>query len=570
MAFIAVLLLLWMIGMAARLFYLQVLASKPVRHTATVTLPAPRGMIYDCFNKELPLALNLPAWDLAVDYKALPEGTNRTHAAEALAEVTGKDVDEVLDIFRKACERRNRGFPLARTLDFRAVSLVDRGSVDEIPVRSFISKTDTYVRSYPQNERLAQVIGYVDVDGNGAMGIERMYDSYLRGAPGSRQIVRNAMGAEVRELRGVAIDPTPGADIHLTVDSRIQFVVERELRAAMEEFRSTAAWAVIQRVRTGEILAIASMPDFDLNSYAEYRSDDPCRRCYPVAAMYEPGSTMKTLTISGAINAGVVTPDTIVDAEKGAWLYGGFVLHDHPTGPISVATVIQKSSNIGTAKIALMMGNKNLEGYLRAMGIGSRVDIDLPGEARGMLDDSRRWDKVRPTRVAIGQGVAVTALQMVGAYATIANGGVMMQQYVVDRIVAADGTILLRNEPREKGHPLRASTTEKMTSMLQLVTQTGGTASRAKLPGYNVAGKTGTAQIPINGHYSSTDYWATFAGFVPAERPEIAMVVVVEKPHPENGAHTGGAVAAPVFVRIAEDVLRYLGVAPSEPISDAQ
>ncbi len=559
------LLALWMGGMVVRLYHLQVKKSKPITHTRTIHLPAPRGRIYDSFNKNQPLALNLPAWDISVDYMMLPEGTNRLAAAEALSQYIDKDIDEILELFNKACARKNRGYPIGRTLDYGVVAFVEKGSVNKIPARLFLIKDDIFVRNYPQGERLSQVLGHINLEGNGAAGIELAYDKYLRGAAGQKKVVLDAHGAEVRELRGATIEPTPGADIHLTIDSRIQFVMERELRAAMEEFETDTAWAIMQRVSTGEIIAIASMPDFDLNDCVNIRGNDPCRRSNPIAAQYEPGSTMKTLTVSGAVNEGIVNPNSLVNVENGAWVYGGHTLHDHPTGIITVADIIAKSSNIGTAKIALELGNARLEGYLRALGVGSVVGIGLP-ETRGLLRPHAKWEKVSPTRIAIGQGVAVTAAQMVGAYATIANDGTMMQPYVIDRIVASDGTVLLRNEPRVKGHPLRPETAEKMALMLEGVTRKGGTAARIKIPGYRIAGKTGTAQMVIDGRYSSSSYWATFAGFVPADHPEFAMVVVCQ--NPKGLKHQGGSVAAPVFARIASETLQYLAVPPSSPHPD--
>ena len=571
----AILLTAWMALIVARLYYLQVKKSKPVFHAATVSVPAPRGRIYDSFNKNLPLALNLPAWDIAVDYLALPDGTNRTAAAEELAEHLGKDIDEILDKFNKACERKNRGYPLGRTLNYDIVPFVTHGKVNGIPVRSFIHKTDIFVRDYPQGERLSQVLGHINFDGIGAAGIERAYDSYLRGAAGQRKIVLDAHGAEVREMRGTVIEPTPGADIHLTIDSRIQFVMESQLRKAMTQYDVDVAWGIMQRVSTGEILAIASMPDFNLNDSASIDGDNPCKRCCPIEAQYEPGSTMKTLTVSGALNEGLVTPETRINVENRSWYYGGFTLHDHPTGIISVTDIIAQSSNIGTAKIALELGDARLEGYLRALGVASVVGIGLP-ETRGMLQPHAKWSKVSPTRIGIGQGVAVTAAQMVGAYATIANGGTMMQPYIVDRIVANDGTVLKQNKPRVKGHPLRPETAAKMCMMLEEVARRGTAKNGIKrarreevedgaaaIPNYRLAGKTGTAQMVINGAYSSTHYWATFAGFAPADHPEFAMVLVFQNPKGAN--HQGGNVAAPVFAKIADIALQYLAIPPSEP-----
>ena len=557
-------LFLWLCAMGWRLATLHLSSGKQKSFDFSRVVPAPRGQIYDSVNTELPLAGNLSAWIVSIDYENLPpEGPDRGKAAGILADAMDMDADVVLDYFRRACTKRNRGLPLGRTLN----PDIERLASSSGPLYRLISTTRIYVRHYPQNERLCQTLGYIDADGNGAMGLEKAFDRYLRGADGRIDGMRDAHGREIRHRRSSTIAPEAGADIHLTIDSRIQFVAEAELRAAMEQYHATGAWAVVQRVATGEILAIASMPDFDLNHYAtcdhEFCRANNVRDCWrnkAVASMYEPGSTMKTLTVAAAVNEGIVTPDTVIDVGQGPWYYGGFYLRDHADGPITVSTIIKKSSNKGTAMIALKLGNERLEGYLRALGIGSRVGIGLPAESPGRLDSHKKWDKVRPTRIAIGQGVAVTALQMANLYSTIANGGTMMHPYIVRRVVAANGTVLEENRPVIMGRPFRRDTAHKMAQMLQGVTETGGTAAKhTSVPGFHVAGKTGTAQIPGVGGYSQTDYWATFAGFVPTECPEIAIVVVVERPKP---LHAGGVVAAPIFSHIATAALQYLGVTP--------
>ncbi|MGI6494979.1 MAG: peptidoglycan D,D-transpeptidase FtsI family protein [Kiritimatiellia bacterium] len=550
-------LFLWMAAMGWRVCYLHLSEGKTRSYRFTTILPAPRGQIYDSVNHELPLAGNLAAWDVAIDYKNLPpEGPGRGKIAGILADAMDMDADVVLDYFRRACARGNRGLPLGRTLNPEVETLARSKG----PLFRYVSTTRTYVRHYPQNERLCQTLGYVDKDGNGAMGLERALDAYLRGAEGRIVGTRDAFGNEIRHLRSSAIAPEPGADVFLTIDSRIQYAAETELRNAMEQHHATGAWAVVQRVPTGELLAIASMPDFDLNRYAD--CDRDCWRNKSVISMYEPGSTMKTLTVAAALNERIVTPDTVIDVGQGPWYYGGFYLRDHSDGPITVSTIIKKSSNKGTAMIALRLGNERLEGYLRALGFGSKVGIGLPAESPGSLDRHQAWDKVRPTRIAIGQGIAVTALQMANLYATLGNGGTMMKPFLVERVVAADGTVLEENRPTVMGRPFRPDTAAKMRDMLVSVTEAGGTAGRhTAVQGFRVAGKTGTAQIPGIGGYSQTDYWATFVGFAPAERPEVAIVVVVERPKP---LHSGGVVAAPVFSRIATASLQYLGVTPPE------
>lgn len=231
----------------------------------------------------------------------------------------------------------------------------------------------------------------------------------------------------------------------------------------------------------------------------------------------------------------------------------------HPYGDLTVADVVKKSSNIGAGKLALMLGKTRQEEYLRRFGVGSRLGIDLPGEEAGLLASSDRWSAISPTRIAIGQGVAVTALQMLGVYCAIANNGLLMRPYVVDRIFRDDGTLLYQAEPKPLGRTITASTASTVRGLLRRVTESGGTGRRARVAGYGVAGKTGTAQKPVNGGYSDTAHMASFVGFLPADAPEIGIIVVVDEPQP---LHTGGVVAGPVFGRIATETVRCLNIPP--------
>jgi cell division protein FtsI (penicillin-binding protein 3) len=349
--------------------------------------------------------------------------------------------------------------------------------------------------------------------------------------------------------------------VYLTLDQKVQYFVENALDAAMEEHQAKAAWAIVQRVETGEILAMAVRPAYDLNEYGK----TPLERQRNEAAghVYEPGSTFKGLVFSAALNEGVIHPDDLIDCENGCWYYGGRPLRDfHAYDVLSTADVLKKSSNIGTAKIALKLGNRRVYDYLQEFGIGKRSGIDLPGEEVGILHDPKNWSKICITRIAMGHSVSVTALQILNAYCCIANGGFLMRPYVVQRVVGPDGTEILVNEPTVASRPIRQETARLMCKLLARVSEDGGTARRARVEGYSVAGKTGTATKTLpTGGYSTTDHMASFVGFLPADRPEIGIIVVVDTPQPK---HTGGQVAAPVFREIAEQAVRYLDVPPTD------
>ena len=314
-------------------------------------------------------------------------------------------------------------------------------------------------------------------------------------------------------------------------------------------------------MRTGRILAMACRPAYDLNDYGAVSNDLRLNRA--IGYVYEPGSTFKIATIAAALNEHVTEPGTVFDCENGHWLHAGHILRDyHPHGRLCVADVLKVSSNIGAAKIAGLLGEQRMYRYLRDFGVGDRLGVDLPGEEGGILMPPRKWSALSVSRIAMGQGVAVTALQMVNLLCCLGNDGFLMRPYTVDRIVNKDGDVVKRNEPYVLARPVRTETARLMCRMLARVTEEGGTGTKARVPGFTVAGKTGSAQKAVAGGYSDSAHVASFMGMLPAERPEIAIMVVVDEPQP---LHTGGQVAAPIFSEIATQVIRYLDIPPLPP-----
>ncbi len=559
MWFVGLLLILAMAGLTGRLCFLHLSDLDPVTRPWEMKLIARRGTIYDRNGSSNPMAVSLSFHQAFIDPLAVKPRHSKLAIAGLLSERLGLELDRVLICFN-ATNSRHQLLP----------PLVDDRICREIATNKSISGVgweDRVVRTYPQGHRMANVIGFVNKEREpeGGAGLELVYNAKMKGINGRIEGEKNAMQQEVPDRRTAYIPPIDGASIYLTLDDNIQYVVENELQRVAQEFRATGAWAIVEKVDTGEILAMASYPTYDPNRYNEYGSMD--WRNLAIGVNYEPGSTMKSFTIAAGLNERAILPETRMDVGRGTWFFAGHVLHDHVEGVIDTGVALSKSSNIFCARVGLMLGERRLKAYQRAFGFGERVGIDLPGEERG-LQQSGKWGELATSRIAIGQGVAVTGMQMLNGYCCLANGGRLMKPYVVSRIVDSQGTELQRNQPQVMARPIRPEVAATICRMLIGVTEEGGTATRAKVINYTVAGKTGTAQIPENGQYSSSEYWASFVGFLPAEKPVFGVLVVVERPHPQ---HMGGFVAAPVFARIAEATAKYLEVpATVAPEADAE
>ena len=557
MILVTALLLAAMSGVSVRLAYLHLGPNehrvKAAERASTFEdpLPVARGRIFGSGHNGTILAMNQPVKDVCVDPARVAEKQQQDSVIRALTAVLATDEAQVL----ARLSETNRRFAYVQRF-------VPEEKTDELQQMNLtgVFFRDTSTRYYPHGMFMCHLLGFANLDGIGSAGVEQMMDKYLRGCPGLRV---GRQDGHHRELYNERIRDVPGQDgddVYLTVDQNLQYMVERALDTAMEKHQAKGAWAIIQKVRTGEILAIASRPAFDLNEFRTASLDVLLNRA--IGTVYEPGSTIKPATIALALSQGIVTPSTTFDCENGAWMYAGKVLRDlHPYGLLSVADILKKSSNVGTAKIAVELGEKRLDQGFRSFGYGSVLGVDLPGEEKGILHPLSDWSKLSVARVSIGQGVAVTALQMLGMMCCIANDGFLMRPRVIDRVVGPRGNVILKNEPEVLARPIGADTAALMRYMLSRVTEEGGTGKRACVDGYLVAGKTGTAQKAVPGGYSDTAYVASFVGFMPADHPEIGIIVVVDEPQPY---HTGGYVAAPVFGEIAEQAARYLDIPPSD------
>lgn len=423
---------------------------------------------------------------------------------------------------------------------------------------------ETSMRNYPKGALGAHVIGFSNREGVGSAGIELRMNSYLLGTTGLRVSQKDGRRREIYSRRTVDIEPQPGADVYLTIDQQVQYFTEKALDELVQEYRPQGAWAIVQNVRTGEILAMASWPTFNPNRYSDPNLPSEWMRNRAVGFGYEPGSVMKSVIIASALDGGYVTSRDVFDCEDGRWMYGGRALHDsHGEGLLTVADILKKSSNIGAAKIALQMGNQKAYQCLKDFGFGSRTGVDLPGEEGGILWPVKNWSKISITRLAMGHEINVTALQMISALSTIANDGTRMRPYVIEKVVSANGQTVFETIPEELNRPIRPETAKLMRRLLARVTQPGGTGTKAAVQGYAVAGKTGTAQKvrpkEEGGGYYPRKYIASFGGFLPVENPAISIIVVADDP---QGAHYGGTVCGPAFRKIADQSVRYLRISP--------
>jgi len=413
-------------------------------------------------------------------------------------------------------------------------------------------------RFYPNRMLAATVMGHAGADGDGLDGVELAFDKQLRGQTSSVQGIRDALGRELF-IDGMGETASgAGSDVMLTLDRYLTFVTERAIAEAQDQYHAKGIMAAILDPRTGDLLAMASVPSYNPNDPSGAGERGARNRI--ITDAFEPGSTMKTFTIASALDAGAVRPDDRFDCQMGRMMVGKYTVHDtHPHGSLTVAEVFKFSSNIGATKIARRLGRERLAAALARFGFGRKTGLGLPGEQSGIVRPIERWGEIGLANVSFGQGLTATPLQIVSGLSAIASGGVYHPPRIVERVIHPDGTF----ETIPQGPATRViseKAARAMTAIMVGVTEAGGTAKAAAIDGYRVAGKTGTAQKVSGGHYDSTKWVSSFIGFAPADDPRVAIAVMVDEP---QGAHLGGAVAAPIFKEIAEEALRYLHVVPS-------
>ena len=534
-----------------------------IDYTFKRQLPGRRGSIFD--STGTPLVKSVPVWDYHLDPVALTNRVVRRRGepprpraaiVKTISKALGLDFKKLLSM---SDDVKRRYQPLAVSSDPEAHRIL----ADSTLVAG-VSIEDRQIRQYLHRRRLSHVLGSVNAEHVGSAGIELKYNGYLTGIPGEIRGMKDARGRELYDKRIVSVDPVPGADIYLTIDHTLQYEAETALAAGMATFEPGAAWCVVMDAKSAAILAMASLPDFDPLRFGA--APDAAKLNRVTNFTYEPGSVMKVITASAAFDSGFAGPDRMYSTARNDERYyrlpgdGSHVWE--PT--MSVADAIVHSSNIVIGKLGYDLGPARLWSYMRAFGFGSKTGIELPGEEVGILPHWKRWDKATWSRAPIGQGVAVTAIQLASAYQAIANDGVRMKPHVVKRIVDASGADLYVHSDEVVGRPISATAARTIRNVMLGVATRNGTARRAAIPGYSVAGKTGTAQKVVGRRYAPGLYRATFCGMVPASDPRLVVLVTLDF-DANRKFHQGGNSAAPVFRRIATAALRYLMIPPDKP-----
>jgi cell division protein FtsI (penicillin-binding protein 3) len=542
---------LWTVSIEARLVYLQVIEHGDMMARAnrqqlrTVKLPAKRGEIVDRTGRVL--AYSVDADTIAADPTEVddPEMVARRVCA-ALDHCTSSQ----REVMAERLSSRQQFAYLARQVsadEARRVKDLD------LPGVAFYKESRRY---YPKKDLAAHVLGYVGVDNVGLAGLESTFDARIRGREGKMLLQtdarRRAMSSREERL------PTAGDGLELTLDEYLQFIADRELRRGVAENGASGGTAVILQPDTGEILALANWPTFNPNAFNA--SEVVARRNRAVQDLYEPGSTFKIVTASAAIEEGLIRTTDQIDCSPGHITFGSRVIRDtHEYGVLPFIDVIAKSSNVGAIKVGMRVGSNRLSQYVSRFGFGQTLASDFRGENAGMVYSPERLDASALASVSMGYQVGVTPLQMAAAVAAVANGGELVEPHVVRAFV--------RNGHREEvprnvvRRAIAPETAAIVTEVMEAVVERGTAKSFAQIEGYTVAGKTGTASKIVNGHYSKSDYNASFVGFVPSRKPAVAIVVVIDSPH--AGSYYGAVVSAPVFKRIAEATLRHLGIGPT-------
>jgi cell division protein FtsI/penicillin-binding protein 2 len=545
---------------AWRLIHLQILQydyfSKLAaqKHLRCQPIPAKRGRILDRNGEEL--AVNIPVRTVTAD------GTHIKDPA-ALAAVAAPFLEmPVEELTGKLSTKRPYVVIKKEVAEEKAQAMI--AAMEKARLRGLYLEEGS-VRSYPNGEMLCHVLGFVDHSGHGIDGIEKSFDSELRGQDGFRWIEHDRKGLEIVTYRGQEQLPENGSDIRLTIDMGLQAIVEKEVDAAFRDLHPAGAAAILVDPQSGEILAMANRPNFDPNKFNEAKPEEMRNRI--ITDMYEPGSVFKIVVASAALNEGIVSDRTRIFCENGLFSYGGKTVKDHhKAGDMSLAEILQYSSNIGSAKMSLMMKDQKYYDYVRSFGFGEKTGIPLQGEISGLVNPPRRWDMLTKTRMAFGQSVSVTPIQMIMAMSSVGNGGKLMKP----RLVLSRGEGSTPSETAAPRQIVREETSKFIANALQKVVSKEGTAPLAAIDGFTVAGKTGTAQkVGPHGGYLNDRYIVSFAGFFPAEHPRLTGLVIVDDAKIGAAANYGGLVAAPIFSHIGGRAARYLDIQQENAVAQA-
>lgn len=518
--------------------YLASLAQK--QHNLFVELEPLRGAIYDANLK--PLAVNILVDSVYASPNAL-SNMDKQKIIKLLPSILNVD-----SAYLKSKLSRNKHFVwLSRKITPEQSEAIKKIGIKNI---GFVKESK---RCYPNGYLASHIVGFAGLDNKGLEGLELNYDSYLKGEAGWGLFLRDARQTKL-DLWEKMVLPKDGYDLVLTVDEVIQYIAERELDKAFKQYHAKGACIIVMDPHTGAVLALANRPTYDLNNYSSVSKDS--RRNRLICDMAEPGSVFKIVTASAALEENKVSEETKIFCENGAYKIAGHVLHDHTShGTLTFKEVIGQSSNIGTSKVAQMLGQDTLYKYIKLFGFGAKTGIDLQGEIQGVIREPRYWSKLSIATVPMGQEVGVTALQLAGEISVIANGGQLMKPYVVREIRDKNGESIKEFYPVMRNKVISLDTANRIKNILVEAVESG-TGKLSKMEDFTSAGKTGTAQkLEPNGRYSHSKFIGSFIGFAPAQDPLICVVVMIDEPHP---VYFGGVVAAPVFKNVASDTLKYL------------
>ncbi len=444
----------------------------------------------------------------------------------------------------------------------RHVTPSETKAVRDLGLKGIVFKPEQS-RFYPNKTLAAQVLGFSGIDGNGLEGIEFICDDYLKGEGRKLTVLKDALGREIVSEKVPVDDRPSGKNVILTIDRTIQYITEKALEEAVSKFSAKSGIAIVMVPRSGAILALAHVPLFNANAFSKYNRDHWRNRA--ITDPFEPGSTLKIFSAAAALESGAISPQSIFFCENGKYRIGNNTIHDtHSYGWLTLQKIVKYSSNIGIVKVGEITGAEALYKTLSAFGFGDKTGIDCPGETAGNLLPYRRWTKIDAGAIAFGQGISVSAIQLITAVSAIANDGVMMKPYVIQAITDQNGGLVKRNKPTTVRRVISVETARTIKKILTSVTDSDGTGIQAALNGYTVSGKTGTAQkTDEKGTYADEKFTASFIGFTPATKPELAILVVVDEPRRN---HYGGVVAAPAFRQIAQEALNHLNIPPDKKV----
>jgi cell division protein FtsI (penicillin-binding protein 3) len=507
------------------------------RYSRVIEVPATRGRIADRNGEAL--AISTPVRSVWAIPGSVPADPAQMKRLSALLEM---DPDE---LGRRVADTSRDFVYLKRQL---APEAAERVAALGMPG---LYQHREYRRYYPGGEVMAHIVGFTGVEDAGQEGVELAYQKSLAGQPGSRRVIRDRLGKIVEDVESIR-EAQDGSHLTLAIDSKIQSLAFGALRNAVEAHKAKAGGIVVLDVRSGEVLALVNLPSYNPNNRARLTGAQLRNRV--LTDTFEPGSTLKPFTVALAMELGRVTPQTPVQTAPGKLTIANYTIHDaHPGGTMSVAQVIQKSSNVGAAKIALTLPRQDMWEFYRKLGFGTQPALGFPGEASGRLRDAKTWRPIEQATMAYGHGISVSLIQLARAYSVFARDGDMVPLTLMRRDASPAGERIVS-----------AETARAVREMLELAVQPGGTAPRARIMGYRVAGKTGTAHKLENGTYATNRYISSFAGFAPASAPRLVIAVMIDEP--SAGQYYGGAVAAPVFSQVMQGALRLIGAPPDAPM----